>query len=238
MTHTQTAKAVRAILFDKDGTLVDFQKTWGPSVHAVMRSLAAGRRTIYQRLAGVSGFIESDLNFTPDSPLIAQPTNVWGPLWAGVLGCQADQRFIAEVDRRLCEATTLHLVPIGEPGKLMAVLASRGYRLGVVSNDADVTVRAHASKLGIDRILQFVAGYDTGFGVKPDPGPVLAFAKATRIGPSQVAVVGDTAVDVAAARAAGAIAICVLTGPAPAAALVPDAVLASIEELPTWLDRY
>jgi hypothetical protein len=42
-----------------------------------------------------------------------------------------------------------------------------------------------------------------------------------------------------AARAAGAIAIGVLTGPAPAASLVPDAdaILASAEELLTWLDQ-
>ena len=121
----------------------------------------------------------------------------------------------------------------------MTALAGRGYRLGVVSNDAEITVRAHARKLGIDRILQFVAGYDSGFGAKPDPGPILAFANAAGVSPSQVAVVGDTALDVAAARAAGAIAIGVLTGPAPAATLVPDAdaILASAEELLTWLDQ-
>jgi phosphoglycolate phosphatase len=239
-TGVKTATPIRALLFDKDGTLVDFQKTWGPAVHAVMQTLAAGRRAIYERLAAASGFVESELRFLPGSLLIAQSTNVWGPLWAKALGCEADLHFLADVDRRLCEATTSHLMPIGEPGKLLAALAGRGYRLGVVSNDAEITVRAHARKLGIDRILQFVAGYDSGFGAKPDPGPILAFAKAAGVSPSQVAVVGDTALDVAAARAAGAIAIGVLTGPELAATLVPnaDAILASAEELLIWLDQH
>ena len=240
MTRVKAARPIRAILFDKDGTLVDFQGTWGPAVHAVMQALAAGRRATYQRLAAASGFVECELRFRPDSPLIAQPTNVWGLLWAEALGCEADAHFLADVDRRLCEETTLHLVPIGEPQKLMTALAGCGYRLGVASNDAEMTVSAHARKLGIDRILQFVAGYDSGFGAKPDPGPILAFAKAVGVSPSQVAVVGDTALDVAAARAAGAIAVGVLTGPESAATLVPDAdaILASAEELPTWLDQH
>jgi phosphoglycolate phosphatase len=50
-------------------------------------------------------------------------------------------------------------------------------------------------------------------------------------------MVGDTVLDLVAARAAGAIAIGVLSGPAPAEALAPyaDALIASYTELPAWL---
>ena len=54
------ARPIRAILFDKDGTLVDFQRTWGPAVHAVMQTLAAGRRATYERLAAATGFVDRD----------------------------------------------------------------------------------------------------------------------------------------------------------------------------------
>ena len=33
---------IRAILFDKDGTLVDFNRTWGPAVQSVLKDLARG----------------------------------------------------------------------------------------------------------------------------------------------------------------------------------------------------
>ena len=58
MTRVETARAIRAILFDKDGTLVDFQQTWGPAVYDVMQSLAAGHHAIYERLAAAIGFVE------------------------------------------------------------------------------------------------------------------------------------------------------------------------------------
>src|SRR4051812_17027696 len=32
----------KAILFDKDGTLIDFDGTWGPAAYEVMRALAQG----------------------------------------------------------------------------------------------------------------------------------------------------------------------------------------------------
>jgi phosphoglycolate phosphatase len=229
---------IRAILFDKDGTLVDFQRTWGPAVQAVMQHLASGDRAAYARLAAAIRFVEAEQRFLPDSPFIAEPTSVFGALWATALGRPANAEFFAEIDRLLCDATIGHLAAIGDPKTLLTLLAARGYRLGMITNDAELTARAHARKLGLDQVLKFIAGYDSGFGAKPDPGPVLAFAQAVGVPPAEIAVVGDAVHDLAAARAAGAIAIGVLTGPAPSAILAPnaDALLASPAELATWLD--
>jgi phosphoglycolate phosphatase len=229
--------SIKAILFDKDGTLVDFERTWGPALQMVLQDFADGRRADYERLAAISGFIESELRFLPDSIFVSHPVGVWGPLWAQALGRQADPGFMAEIDKRLCAATTFHLQAIGEPAKLMAELAAGGYRLGMLSNDSEVAVHAHVGKLGIDPFLQFAAGCDSGFGAKPDPGQVLAFAKAVGVDPSQIAVVGDTVLDFTAARAAGAVAVGVLSGPATAEQLSPhaDVVLASAADVVAWL---
>ena len=62
----------------------------------------------------------------------------------------------------------------------------------MITNDAEITARTHARKLGLDTYLEFIAGYDSGFGIKPDPGPILAFARAVGVPPSETAVVGDT----------------------------------------------
>ena len=236
----QSAKVgpIHAILFDKDGTLIDFQRTWGPAVHAVMQHLAGGNRAAYDRLVAASRFVEAGQRFLPDSPLIAEPTNVYGVRWATALGQPANAAFFAEIDRLLCDATTRYLAAIGDPKKLLTFLAARGYRLGMITNDAESTARAHARKLGLDEYLEFIAGYDSGFGAKPDPGPVLAFAQAVGVAASETAVVGDTVLDLAAARAAGAIAIGVLTGPTPFAIPAPfaDALFPSAAEFAAWLD--
>jgi phosphoglycolate phosphatase len=238
MEHLGKVGPIRAILFDKDGTLVDFQRTWGPAAQAVMQRLAGGNRAAYERLVAASRFVEAEQRFLPDSPLIAEPTRVYGALWAMALGRPANAEFFAEIDRLLCEATTRNLAAIGDPKTLLTSLAARGYRLGMITNDAEITARAHARKLGLGKVLEFIAGYDSGFGAKPDPGPVLAFAQAVGAPLSETAVVCDTVLDLAAARAAGAIAIGVLTGPAPSAALAPyaDALFTSPAELAAWLD--
>ena len=122
-------------------------------------------------------------------------------------------RHLSEIDRLLCEATTAHLAAIGDPKAVLNELAGRGYQLGLITNDAEATALAHVRKLGLDHILAFVAGYDFGFGAKPNPGPVVAFAAAVGVPTTEIVVVGDTALDIATARKAKARAVGALTGP-------------------------
>lgn len=233
-------KSIHAILFDKDGTLVDFERTWGAAFDAVMQQLADGDRSAYERLAEASGFVTAEQRFLPDSALIAEPTHVFGGLWAAALGRSATAAFFTEIDQLLCNAATAHLTAIGDPKTLLSDLDARGYRLGMITNDAEANARAHAHKLGLDHVFEFIAGYDSGFGTKPEPGPVLAFARAVDIPPTAIVVVGDSVHDLAAARAAGAIAVGVLTGPALSENLAPhaDALVRSVAELPAWLDAH
>jgi phosphoglycolate phosphatase len=228
---------VRAVLFDKDGTLVDFDQTWGPAVRIVLQRFARGDDALYRKLAAASGLIDGS-HFGFDSPLINEPTNVFAARWAMLLGRPADTEFTAEINRLLRDATTAHLAPIGNPRAVLGELARQGYRLGLTTNDAEATARAHVQKLGIDHMLTFVAGYDSGFGVKPAPGPVLAFAAAVGKPAREIVMVGDTALDVAMARAAGTRAVVVLTGPESrghSQEVQADAVIASIEQLSAWL---
>ena len=230
---------IRAILFDKDGTLIDFQRTWGPATHAVIAHFAAGDQAIYDRLAAASGFVAGERRFVAGSPLIAGATPDYGRLWAQVLGRPATGDFFAEIDRLFHVSGLEHLKPIGEPPAVLGGLRRRGYRLGIITNDAEANARAQAARLGIGQLLDFIAGYDFGFGAKPSGEPVLAFARAVAVQAQEVAVVGDTVHDLAAARAAGAIAIAVPSGPIPRDLLAPhaDAVIDSVADLPAWLVR-
>ena len=103
------------------------------------------------------------------SPLIAEPTSVFGVRWATALGRPASAEFFAEIDQLLCDATTEHLAAIGDPKTLLSCLADRGYRLGMITNDAESTARAHARTLGVDKYLEFVAGYDSSLAPNRTP---------------------------------------------------------------------
>jgi phosphoglycolate phosphatase len=231
--------ALAGILFDKDGTLIDFGLTWGPASVAVMRTLAKGDEAVFSRLAAANGVDPLAGTIDPASPLVAGSSASYGWLWAQALGCADTPALHAEMDRLFALHGLNSLAPIGEPAAVLATLADAGYRLGIATNDAEASAVAQAQQLGLSHRLEFIAGYDSGHGGKPDPGMVLAFARHIGVHPAAVALVGDSTHDLHAARAAGAIGIAVLTGPAPRAELEPlaDHVVGSIADLPDLLAR-
>lgn len=231
---------LKAILFDKDGTLIDFDATWGPAAYEVMRALARGDPRKLDALMAVSHYVEAERRFRPTSPLVAGSSASYGPLWARALGRAPGPDLYGEMDDLFRFWGLETLAPIGEPAAVAAALKARGFKLGIATNDAERSARAQAAALGLDPYLDFVAGYDSGFGGKPHPGMVLAFAAACGCRPDEVALIGDTLHDLHAARAAGAVSVAVLTGPTRAAArpdLEPhaDHVIGSIADLPALL---
>jgi phosphoglycolate phosphatase len=232
---------LQAILLDKDGTLIDFDGTWGPAAYQVMRVLSDGDDARMRALVAVSEYIESERRFLPTSPLVAGSSAEYGPLWAQVLGREAGPAFYSEMDELFRYWGLRNLVAIHDPAAVVIALKERGLSLGIATNDAERSARDQAEALGLSGHLDFIAGYDSGFGGKPDPGMVLGFAAFCGLAPAAVALVGDSLHDLHAARAAGAIAVAVLTGPLREAArpdLEPfaDHVIESIADLPVLAD--
>jgi phosphoglycolate phosphatase len=229
--------SLKGILFDKDGTLIHFDETWGPAVYEVMREMAEGDEAVFERLGALNHFVLAEKRFLPSSPLISGTSASYGHLWAQALGRQDHPDLHAEMDRRLAAWGLRTMAPIGEPLTVLQVLIAAGYRVGIATNDAEAAAWSQAERLGLVPHLDFVAGYDSGHGEKPGPGMVLAFAGKLGLAPAEVALVGDSRHDMHAARAAGAVAIAVLTGPAGREDLEPlaDHVIDSIAELPALL---
>ncbi|QIB33753.1 HAD family hydrolase [Ancylobacter pratisalsi] len=207
--------ALRAILFDKDGTLVDFDRTWGPAAGAVMERLAQRDAAALAQLHAVSHYLPAQRRFLQTSPLIAGSSRQYGPLWAEVLGRPADPDFFQEMDRLFTEEGRRFLTPIGSPASTIARLHRTGLPLGIATNDAEANARLQIELLGIGGFMSAVYGYDSGHGPKPAPGMVEAFCELTGVPPHEVALVGDTRHDLDTARAAGARAILVRCGPGP-----------------------
>ncbi len=137
------------------------------------------------------------------------------------------------------EAGTAAMTPVPNLAGILRGLKRRGLVLGLATNDAEAPARAHLSSAGVLDLFDFVAGYDSGWGGKPEPGQLRAFAAAHALDPARVVMVGDSRHDLAAARAAGMKAVAVLTGIAGAETLAPaaDIVLPDIGALADWIDR-
>ncbi len=230
-------RGLKALLFDKDGTFVHFDRTWGPSAGFVLRTLAQGDAAALKRLEDVSEYLPEEERFLPSSPLVAGSSAHYGPLWAQTLGRPADAEFLGLIDRLFREAGMRHLTPIGQPAQVLARLHEAGLRLAVVTNDAEANARQQADALGLTPYLDAVHGYDSGYGSKPGPGMISAVAARFSLPPATMAVVGDSAHDLAAAHSAGAKFILVRTGPAPVEHLYyeADLVVDSIDDLPARL---
>ena len=108
----------------------------------------------------------------------------------------------------------------------------------MATNDGEDPVTRQLHATGIHHHFDFVAGYDSGHGAKPDPGMLLAFATHIGTTPDRIVMVGDSTHDLEAAMRAGMTRVGVLTGIATRTDLEPhaDVVLADISDLPDWLE--
>ena len=228
--------ALRAILFDKDGTLIDFDATWGPAAYEVMRALAGADEEAFAALVRVSEYIVPERRFLPTSPLVAGSSASYGPLWAQALKRRPSPAFYREMDELFGYWGLRSLAPIGRPADLADRLVRHGFRLGIATNDScagtEASLAPHAPVLAC---FDFLAGADSGYGAKPGPGMALAFCAATGLAPREVAVVGDAVHDLAMGRAAGVgLTVGVLSGTSGREdlAALADIVVASVADLP------
>lgn len=232
--------AIRAVLFDKDGTLFDFAATWRGAARQLLEALAPGDAALQRRLGAAVGFDTDGGRFAPGSPLVAGAASDVAETLARLMPERAAAALEAVANAAADGIGLATLTPAAEdlPGYLDG-LRARGLALGVATHDSESAARAHLAAVGALDRFAFIAGYDSGHGLKPGPGMVLAFAETVGVAPPEIVMVGDSVHDLGAARAAGAMAVGVLTGPAEAEDLAPlaDVVLGSIVELPAFLAR-
>ncbi|MEL6234966.1 MAG: HAD family hydrolase [Pseudomonadota bacterium] len=224
-------KALRGLLFDKDGTLFGFQESWAPAFAQLLDWLAA-EGVDAPAAAKAIGFDLAAARFAPHSPVIAGTPEDLSALLAPHL-TPAAGALEGMLD---AWAETITMAPVTDLSALTAMLRGAGFTLGVATNDAEAAARAHLGPVA--GAFDFFAGSDSGHGAKPDPGMITAFVTASGHAPHQIAMIGDSLHDLRAAASAGVRKIAVLTGVATADALAPyaDVVLNSIAELPGLLE--
>ncbi len=231
---------IDGVIFDKDGTLFDFRRSWGGWTARLVREIAAERAGAPDeaqavRLAAAIGYDLGAGVFSPDSPVIAATADDIAAALVPLLPGTTQMRLAARMNA-LAEAA-----PMAEAVPLLAVLTalrSRGLRLGLATNDAEAAARAHLTAHGVAHLFDMIAGFDSGHGAKPGPGMLLAFAAHCGLTPARVVMVGDSHHDLMAGHAAGMRCVAVLTGIAGADELAPhaDAVLPDISALGGWID--
>jgi phosphoglycolate phosphatase-like HAD superfamily hydrolase len=231
-------EGIDLLIFDKDGTLIEFHLMWGVWVDELAGRLEAeGGRPL-------RGGLYSLLGVDPETGLVhahgllaATPMSRIRELVeayvveSGVPPQQAE----AAVDAAWHAPDPVALAqPVTDLKALFARLRPRVALFAVAtSDDRDPTERTLAA-LGIAGEMAALVCADDGIANKPAPDPVLHLCRLLGVPPERTAVVGDSPADLRMARAAGAArTIGVLTGVADRDDLAPlaDAVLSSVAEL-------
>jgi phosphoglycolate phosphatase len=226
---------LKALLFDKDGTLFDFPASWGPWTGDFIREVAAPFDRIDALAQAVKFDLESDRHH-PDSPFIAGTAEAWMDCVLTVLP-ELERNALRE--HISISTSKVKQVPVTDLATLLSDLSARGYVLGIATNDGEKSARAQLRLAGVEDMFAFIAGYDSGFGPKPEPGMLRAFATAHDLQAHEVLMIGDTRHDLDAAAAAGMPAVAVLTGYATHDDLADfaETVMPTIAHLPEWLQN-
>lgn len=207
---------IKAILFDKDGTLIEFERTWFPIVSRVLdgmrRDFGLPREivTLVARASGIGprGFLrESLVQSATTSDLVAY--------WAGFLqdrGFPVPEKSLAELFREASTRQDLGPYLVAGVQSFLARLLAKGFRLGIATSDSRASTIHGLSQAGILDSFDFIAADGDGLPAKPDPGAALEFRRRFDLPEDGLAIIGDSYGDMVFARRSGSRFIGMRTG--------------------------
>lgn len=225
-----TPYEVEAVVFDKDGTLVDFDRLWaGRTERGVDRLMAAAgiapiHRPNFLRTIGVDPVTSKVL---PETPLAVSTLAKLGMVaavvahQAGIPWHEAERlardEFMPEIDTQPSLADVL---PIGELRPLFRRLQVHGVRIGISTSDDRRATEAALRLMNLADLVDDIVCGDDPVPNKPSPEQVLHLARTMRVKPERMIMVGDSVTDMRTGRNAG-VACClgVLSGTGDRAAL-------------------
>ncbi len=224
---------IKGILFDKDGTLLDYHLSWAPINVRAAELAAGGNKPLADHLLAVGGLDGETCLVRSGSVLAAGTTTQIAQAWIDA-GSPFELVELTPLVDQIFREGVATAVPVLDLSTFFRRLKARGIVIGIASSDGELAIRMTAERFGFADVVDFIAGYDSGHGPKPEPGMLHAFAAFAQLRPAEIAVVGDNLHDMEMAQRGGAgLRVAVLTGTGRRDELeaASDLCLASIDEL-------
>ena len=235
------AVMIQGILFDKDGTLIDFNGTWLKPYQQACDYLAdiAGRPELSAQLMKDGGYDAKTGCWACDSVLASGNSDQILDFWEEQLSCRLTPAQRLQIEKIFSYSATLCVPAVTNLRGLLEQLKWRRIRLGLATMDNEANALMMLKHLELSEFFEFVCGADSGHGNKPDPGMVYAFCNACGLPCNRVIVVGDSPKDLCmGSNAKVALSVGVLSGAHERDQLnqYADVILENISGLPSLLE--
>jgi phosphoglycolate phosphatase len=232
--------AIKGVLFDKDGTLIDVNATWIPFYKTMLEQERGLSPVAVESKMIAAGYDPVTNSFRAGSVLAGGTTRQLVELWWGAETADSHAAITHRLDHEFAPLALKHMKPLMDLQPIFKALKDLGLKLGVATNDSQLSATNHMRALGVAESFEAIIGADSVAIPKPSGQMVDLFAKRTGLKLSEIAMVGDNTHDLEEARNGRAgLAIAVLTGNGKREDLHAhaDHVLESVEELPHMLRR-
>ena len=228
----------QAIIFDKDGTLIDFDAMWGNwTLQLADRLQAYLALDVCKALCECYGYDLARRKILPDGKLTCTPMWRLRQLIVEVV----ESSGISATEASNAVAKAWHVpdpVTLAKPFTDIQKLFMNIHRLGIkiaiaTTDDRDPTC-AMLKGFGVEDLIATMVCADDGIKAKPAPDMVTTICQRIHVDPCNVIVIGDTVADLQMARTAGAgYVIGVLSGVGSLAKLTPlaDILIDTVDTL-------
>ena len=225
---------IRGIIFDKDGTLFDIQRSWSEWANVFVTNFSKKHNLEITKLANAIHFDLASSKFLRESIF------VHGSIDEVV---DAISRLFPQIPKNAIHrglfenSSDAKQVPLTDLHKLFSNL--NAITFGLVSNDSEHNAINHLKQHNLTKYFDMIIGYDSGYGSKPGSGQLEAFLRKTNLPPQEVLMIGDSIYDLVAANKIDMPCLGVLSGTAnenDLSAYTPF-LIDSIDTLEDWLNK-
>lgn len=226
---------VAAVVFDKDGTLLDLDASWAPIAMAWVAGIAPEGGDIAATICDALGLDASSGRLRPDSSFAMLPLVEIAADTRLLLDAEewSVERIEAAIERAVAAVDGLthdkHMDTLVDVPEVIGHLRGAGLQIGVFTSDEPEPTTMFLDRFDLHDLVDVVITAADVREAKPSPEGLQVIAGALGVDASRLLMVGDSIADRDAAKAAGSPFVAV--GHTTRAAAGADATVGTVAEL-------